>query len=250
MKPVRPQLDPVEPALGTAECFEPKSKREVRQRTERRALLRAVLGLSIATPLSGCALVGPNYSLPADPTFKPEVSWDEEVLLSDGRMIVVRQWRSRQRLSGDGGVRILGTKASITFPALDGSKGEAVRYEGLIQPLILNVWAGRTYLVGQPLQHAFFVDMGAPRSGWIALVLNSQRGWDRISPRDVPERIRETNLLIAGAPPASMTRVMWATKISNELNANLKWPDHMRMLDPSKRSGWAWDWPESQLKRD
>lgn len=201
-------------------------RQAARSGTTRRRLLTGIA----AAPLfaQGCALGSRK---------PPEFTWKEEVLLADGRMITVTQWRATQQAYDGQYFSTIPRLGKLTF-AMRETGGKEVTWSGAFQPLILNVHEGVVYLAGMPFTAREFEQYGRPRSGWIAQRLIAGPSWERIKPAEVPETLRTTNLVKAGAwgRVDSVKLLTWAEKDSERVNRSGLYSPEKDSLDPLRKS--------------
>src|SRR5579864_2311971 len=119
------------------------------------------------------------------------VTWQEEVMLNDGRVIVVEQKKHI-----DHGI---GREAWLTINLPEFSARPIVWHESL-SPLIVNIDGGRLYVVGFPPSEVELKHYGSPRPPYVGFVWENG-AWKQIPFEKIPERIYTTNMLIDGFPP-------------------------------------------------
>ena len=151
-----------------------------------------------------------------------EVTWQEEVKLNDGRMIVVTQ----KKLMDRG----LDRDAWLTFTLRDLNTQEISWHENL-RPLVLNVHAGKLYVVGLPPTEREFFQYGKPRPPYVPYKWESG-AWQRIPFADVPEAIYDVNMLIEQIPPEGTKLLTWNRKMSSDLNGKGTYNAFLKRLDP------------------
>jgi hypothetical protein len=169
-----------------------------------------IAALSILAAVTACTYFGPF------------VRWQEEVKLSDGRIIVVEQ-----KKRADGG---MAREAWLTIPLPEVSPQPIVWYEHL-SPLIVNLDNGKLYVVGYTPTEVEFDLFGHPNPFYIAFVW--ERGnWTRIPFGKIPKQIYDTNMLIEGFPPTGTKYLDLATKNGPALNGNGINLPQLKRLDP------------------
>ena len=151
-----------------------------------------------------------------------EVTWQEEVKLSDGRMIVVTQ----KKLMDRG----IDREAWLTFSLPEFSKTEILWHESQ-QPIVLNVHAGKRYVVGLPPTQREFFKYGKPRPPYVPYRWGDG-AWQRIPFSEVPEAIYDVNMLIDGIPPKGTKLLTWITKMGPALNGKGTYSHYQKRLDP------------------
>lgn len=151
-----------------------------------------------------------------------EVTWQEEVQLNDGRMIVVTQ----KKLMDRG----LDRDAWLIFSLPEFSKTEILWHENL-RPIVLNVHAGKLYVVGLPPTQREFFKYGKPRPPYVPYRWEGT-AWQRIPFVDVPEAIYDVNMLIEQIPPKGTKLLTWGRKMSPDLNGKGTYTTDQKRLDP------------------
>ena len=151
-----------------------------------------------------------------------EVTWQEEVKLNDGRMIVVTQ---KKRMD-----RGFDREAWLTFSLPEFSQAE-IRWHENLRPMVLNVHEGQLYLVGLPQTQREFDKYGMPRPPYVPFRWDG-RTWQRISFAEVPEAIYDVNMLIEQIPPDETKLLTWRAKISPEINGRAGYSQSIKRLDP------------------
>jgi hypothetical protein len=202
----------------------------------RRAILGSVLASSL---LTGCE----TMFIPENPqATSTRFHWNEEVQLSDGRIIVVRQGRGTSRIFDGDRTNSQPTLGSLRF-TLPEIQAAPIDWQDRFMPLILNVHEGKVYVGGSPWIGRHFNEFGRPRSGWVVQRYNSStKAWDRIPASATPEPIRTTNLLINRVPAEGIKLMTIAIKNSNAYNGRTSEASilpHLRDLDPSRKSVYA-----------
>ena len=151
-----------------------------------------------------------------------EVTWQEEVKLNDGRMIVVTQKKFMDRG--------IDRDAWLTFSLPEFSKTEILWHESQ-QPIVLNVHAGKLYVVGLPPTQREFYKYGKPRPPYVPYRWENG-AWERIPFAEVPEAIYDVNMLIEGIPPKGTKLLTWITKMGPNLNGKGTYDEDQKRLDP------------------
>jgi hypothetical protein len=190
---------------------------------------RITVVLSSGIVLAACAgsLIGlPGYRV-----------WQEEVKLNDGRTIVVTQKkRCSSAYTGGNYAECIAREAWLTINLPEFSKREIVWHEHL-RPAILNIHAGRLYVVGRPPTRLEFDLYGRPRPPYIGFVYESDNHqWRRIAFDEIPEAIYDTNMLIAAIPPTDTKIITLDLKASKEFNGHPGYSRHYKRVDPNFRS--------------
>ncbi len=208
----------------------------------RRELLTRLIGLPLLGATAGCATS-------ADARYATQF-WDEEVQLADGRIFWIEQGRGFSNLSSlaTGIERELTvTLASLKF-FLPGISSTVIGWSDRFKPLILNVHDGKLYVGGHPFLGRHYTGFGVPRSGWVVQrYVPHSKTWERIPASHTPEPIRDTNLLMADAPKASLTVMTLATKTSKNFNGGPGWDAYNRRLDPKRLENQSKGYREADL---
>jgi hypothetical protein len=188
------------------------------------------------TQLGLVLMMGVSMSSCASNEYK---TWQEEVKLNDGRVIVVTQ---KKRCSGayTGGnyASCIAREAWLTIKLPELGNQEIVWHEHL-SPVVLNIHLGQLYVVGEPPTGREFDFYGKPQPPYIGFVLEGTQ-WKRISFAEIPEAIYDLNMLIEAIPPSEVDYLTLVKKESITtaiLNGN---PPAIRMLnkriDPKYKS--------------
>ena len=153
-----------------------------------------VLLVLAAVSLSACA------GLP----FTGGFSWKEEVLLHDGRTLIVARWIIR----GPGGRHEIGQPPSITEGGLRfvlPGTGERVQWKSVLdkdigfidlKPLLLDVISGTAYLVTEPLGCLSYNKWGRPNPPYVIFKYQDQT-WKQIPIQELPPQAKAPNLIIS-----------------------------------------------------
>lgn len=179
-------------------------------------------------------LLGGFLALPscASSEFK---TWQEEVKLNDGRVIVVTQ---KKRCSGayTGGnyANCIAREAWLTIKLPEFGNQEIVWHEHL-SPRILNVHEGQLYIVGDPPTGLEFRAYGKPQPPYIGFVLENGK-WKRIPFELIPSAIYDTNMLLDAFPPNDINFLSLSKKESGELNGNRYLTNEQKRIDPKYKS--------------
>lgn len=137
-------------------------------------------------------------------------SWQEEVKLSDGRVITVTQKRRYESAYNGQNVGNLPRESWLTFKLPELGNQEIVWHENL-SPQVLNVHQGKLYMVGIPFTEQEFRQYGKPKPSYLGYRYEIGN-WKRIPFNEIPEAIYDTNLLIANEPPNGAKFVSFAIK--------------------------------------
>lgn len=155
-------------------------------------------------------------------TFSPFVTWKEEVMLNDGRVIVVEQKKRADRG--------IAREAWLTISLPEFSAQPIVWHENLT-PLIVNVDSGRLYVVGYPPTVVECRHYSDPRPFYVGFVWGG-RTWNQIPFEEIPESIYTTNMLIEGFPPSGTDLLTLEKKNSREVNNATGMSPSFKRLNP------------------
>jgi hypothetical protein len=207
----------------------------------RRTVLGGLAALTLGAASAGCD---------DGQATKTKYHWEEEVELIDKRVIVVRQGRGSSSMYDGQSVVTQPTLGSLKF-TLPEIQAKPIEWKDRFQPLILNVHQGAVYVAGSPWIGRHFSEFGRPRSGWVVQKYNpASQAWDRVPASQMPEPIRNTNLVIDRVPPPEMPRLTLQVKASKDFNGRSEaktpasptpieiHPDRLR-LDPNRKSRYA-----------
>lgn len=137
-------------------------------------------------------------------------SWQEEVKLSDGRVIVVTQKRRYEGVYTGQNFGDLPREFWLTFRLPEFGDQEITWHENL-KPLVLNLYQGHLYLIATPPSGREFMQYGSPKPGYVQFKYDGV-GWKRVPFSEIPEAIYDTNLLIANGPPNNAKFVLISMK--------------------------------------
>lgn len=162
------------------------------------------------------------------------VSWDEEVKLNDGRMIVVTQKRrGEMAYDGNANTSYVPREAWLTLKLPELGEKE-VTWTARLEPRVLNVHEGKLYIVGVPFTMREFDFYGRPQPHYLGFKYETGQ-WQQIAFREIPESIYDTNMLLY-IPPEGMKFVSLAQKASEAMNGNWGIPKEGKRIDPMHKS--------------
>ena len=123
-----------------------------------------------------------------------ESLWKEEVLLSDGKIIVVDRgvvFAPRRFEPGQPATGVVKYWLSFTNPV----SGEMVQWEnpGKLQPMVLGIAGGVPYVAAIPNSAAGYIEAGCPNPAYF--FFKYANGWESISYQNFPQSIKKRNLL-------------------------------------------------------
>ena len=125
-------------------------------------------------------------------------SWDESVLLSDGRQVRIHQQREYQPGYGT-------HKSALTFKAPN--TNDLVTWNETLYPVILDELQGKVYLIGRPRGSQQYETYGYPRYMYVAFMLDNGK-FQRIPFLSVPDQLRRKENIRWCFPGGSDDRVL------------------------------------------
>ena len=156
-------------------------------------------------------------------------SWQEEVKLSDGRVITITQKRRYESVYTGSNTGNLPREFWLTFKLADFGNQEITWHENLL-PQVLNVHQGKLYVVGIPFTEQEFREYGKPFPEYVPYRYEAAK-WRRIPFNEIPKAIYDTNLLIRNEPPGGAKFVTFAMKVE-EMNAD-SLGDALKRISPT-----------------
>ena len=164
------------------------------------------------------------------------VSWREPVRLLDGRVIEVKQQNRVEKavwfLGHNGRSGPLAREFWLTVK-LPETGNESVTWHQHLEPMVLNVFQGKVYIVGTPPTEREFLMYQKPRPPYIGYVLEGGI-FHRMPFEQIPVEIYDANLALDGHRYTSFGRITLEEK-----DRKLKGPDMPRIfrrIDPKYRS--------------
>ncbi|HWW04229.1 hypothetical protein [Collimonas sp.] len=141
------------------------------------------------------------------------VTWQEEVKFNDGRVITVTQ-----KKHVDGGMA-REAWLTINLPELS---PQPIVWHGHLDPMVLNIYEGKLYVVGMPPTQREFEQLGSPRPPYLGYIWGGGQ-WKRLQFSEIPVAIYDANMLLEGLPPAHTKLVTLAQKEKNALGGYSWW---------------------------
>lgn len=181
--------------------------------------------------MSACALGG-------------STNWKEEVLLHDGKKIIVERSITRRGRHELGQRPPIGDQ-SLSF-AMPGT-GQLVRWEdeygddigsANFNLIMLEIHADTVYLVGSPMGCLSYNKWGRPNPPYV--ILKNQNGdWKRITLQELPIELKLPNLIISSPDDGAKraTNGFVSTEIIQELNDGFKQPEYQVILREPLKQG-------------
>jgi hypothetical protein len=160
----------------------------------------------------------------------PYVTWKEEVQLNDGRIIVVEQKKRCEGASTGGGyASCIAREAWLTIDLPEFSAQPIVWHEHLL-PMILNIYNGRLYVVGDPpgSREFYLYGGGKEHHPYFGFVWDNGK-WKQIPFKEIPESIYSANLILGHIPSSGLTFLSIEKKMSNEMQG----AKSARRIDPT-----------------
>lgn len=158
------------------------------------------------------------------------LTWQEEVKLADGRVIVVTQKRRYESANTGHSpyTSSIPREVWLTFKLPEFGDKDIVWREKL-KPRILNLHNGKLYIVGfPPTGHEFYL-YGKPKPSYLGFRYEGG-SWLRIPFAEIPVAIYDTNMLIENAPPNKSGRISLADKAKEMRDQELD--KHHKRIDP------------------
>jgi hypothetical protein len=152
----------------------------------------------------------------------PYVTWQEEVKLNDGRVIVVEQ---KKRIGG-----LMAREAWLTIKLPEFGVQPIVWHESL-DPLVVNISEGKLYVVGYPPSVVEYNHYERPNPCYVGFVWENEK-WNRISFEDIPIQIYKTNMLIDSFAPKGTILLTLDRKNSHDMNGDGRLPNSLRGIEP------------------
>jgi len=184
------------------------------------SLIAVTLSCGTLFTMSGCAQT---------------VQWKEDVQFLDGRVmaIVQKKWCRGGDYTANTGATCLAYDAMITMRLPEFFDGDIIWHEAL-NPMVINVHAGKLYIVGVPPTSVEFRKYGAVNPPYYAYMWN-KNAWVRLSFDAIPIAIYDGNMLIESIPKTRMDHVSLMQKKMEVMGGNYIAP--FRRIDPNfKRS--------------
>jgi hypothetical protein len=163
------------------------------------------------------------------------VGWQEEVKLNDGRVIIINQkLRCQSGYTGANYASCITREFWVDFNLPEFSPTTIQWHENL-HPLALNVYAGKLYFIASPPTVIEFEQYGKPFPFYVCFQWINGK-WERISFKDVPVEIYNTNLLLSNTPPPKDIKLMTLeVKKSAKFDGEIAIEKSFRRLDPTEK---------------
>ena len=182
------------------------------------------------TPLAICTILAASACSSGE--YK---TWREEVILSDGSKIFVDQKRRCDgAYNGQANNACIAREAWLTVYRPELSE-RPIEWHEHLHPMIVNLFQGKLYVVGDPPTEREFHLYGSPRPAYIGFVWEADH-WRQLKFSEIPPAIYDTNLLIAAFPPEGITALTVERKAANDLNGDWRIPKQLKQVDPAYES--------------
>lgn len=156
------------------------------------------------------------------------ISWQEEVKLLDGRMIIVHQQRRFEGAYNGSNYGGIPRESWLTLKLSETANLETTWHEKL-EPSHLNVVNGKLYIVAQPPTTREYYLYDQPRPPYIGYVFEN-KAWRRIPFSEIPLAIYDTNLSLDSENYIHAGQVTLADK-QKMLDAPTL-PKYLKRIDP------------------
>lgn len=157
------------------------------------------------------------------------LTWQEEVKLSDGRVITITQKRRYESVYTGSNSGNLPREYWMIIKLPEFGNKEITWHENLL-PQVLNVYQGKLYVVGTPFTEVEFRQYGKPFPEYVPYRYEAGQ-WQRITFNEIPEAIYDTNLLIANEPLNRAKFVTFAMKAEEVRDETL--PQPLKIISPT-----------------
>ena len=178
--------------------------------------IKIILACSTLFALSGCAQT---------------VQWKEDVQFLDGRVVTILQkkWCRGGDYTAKTGATCLAYDALITMKMPEFFDGDIIWHEAL-NPMVINVYAGKLYIVGVAPTNVEFRKYGAVNPPYYAYMWD-KNSWVRLSFDAIPVAIYDTNMLIESIPKTRTGHVTLLQKREEVMSGNYTAP--YKRIDPN-----------------
>lgn len=182
---------------------------------------RLTLGIVLANVpmLGGCSNTG---------------SWQEEVKLSDGRVITVTQKRRYEGVYTGQDAGNIERESWLTFKLPEFGDRVIAWHENLY-PIVLNLHNGKLYIVSLPPSGREYRQYGKPIPPYMAYRYQADQ-WQRIPITEIPEAIYNTNMWLDSKPPNKAGYVSLKDKEEEMKLEGLS--GLMRRVNPNAKEGY------------
>jgi hypothetical protein len=163
------------------------------------------------------------------------VTWQEEVKLNDGRVIVVTQKKRCEGMyTGGSYASCIAREAWVTINLPEFSAQPIVWHEHLFA-ITVNIHNGRLYVIGCPPSEREYHLYVSPEPDYVGFVWNNGQ-WKRIPFKEIPEAIYDTNMFLGAIPPSGTTYLTVEKKESKEMRGSPTLVKELKRIDPAYRT--------------
>ena len=155
------------------------------------------------------------------------LTWQEEVKLLDGRVIMVMQKRRIEES--------IPREAWLTFKLPELGDKEIMWHENL-EPKIFNVYQNKIYIIGSPKTIIEYNQHGRPEPFYLGYRYDGEK-WIRIPFSEIPVAIYDVNMYPENMASARLKKVSILDKA--EIFKDGRWRIHQRRIDPNYRSNFS-----------
>jgi hypothetical protein len=160
----------------------------------------------------------------------PEIlTWQEEVKLLDGRVIVVNQQRRYEGGYSGSDFGSMPRESWLTVKLPETGNQETTWHEKL-DPSNINIANGNVYIVAQPMTTREYFLYGQPRPPYIGYVFEN-KVWRRIAFNEIPVEIYDTNLSIDSEKYIHAGQITLADKAKEFSNPRME--KYLKRIDPN-----------------
>lgn len=181
-------------------------------------VLLMIFGSSMLAQLSACS---------------QSVQWKEDVQLLDGRVITVTQKKRCE--GGDYAAKhdasCVARESWLTLTLPEFFEKEIVWHERL-DPMIVNIYKGKLYVVGTPPHTLEFRAYGAVNPPYYGFLWLSNK-WQRIPFGEIPLEIYDANMLFESIPSERTDWLTLRSKNGSMANGDPRYPKQIRRIDPN-----------------
>ncbi|HLF95972.1 MAG TPA: hypothetical protein VI457_02420 [Methylococcaceae bacterium] len=165
-------------------------------------------------------------------------TWQEEVQLSDGRVIeITQQWRYERAYTGGGGQRGTIPRETWLRFRLAETNFQEVEWHEKLAPMRFDVFEGKPFIVAYPWTEKEFELYGKPHPAYFGFIYENGQ-WRRLPYAEIPESQYDANLLIGGVKLNDLPRVSLEEKNSKRFNGRWTLSKGHKRIDPSRGKGW------------
>ena len=161
------------------------------------------------------------------------VEWKEDVRLLDGRVVTVVQKKLCK--GGDYAATVeatcLARDAWVRIEIPEINDHEILWHENL-NPMVINIFKGRLYIVGTPPTSVEFRKYGAVNPPYYGFTWEGGN-WKHIPFAEIPNEIYEGNMLIESIPKTRATHVTLEQK---KIETGCCYRSPQRRIDPNRKS--------------